>query len=1182
MVFLKKLELLGFKTFARKTSLSFDKDLNAVIGPNGSGKTNIVDAIQFVLGELSSRSLRATSFSGLLFAGSGEVPKAKHAFVSIHLDNSDRMIPVDTDIVIFSRYIGTDGVSTYRVNGKRYSRGDIVDILGASALSGGMNLIYQGTTMRIADFSPEDRRKNIESIIGISEYERKKHEAQTELDKAEVNLKVAVGKYEEVRDRLLELEKERNDLFRFNYIKNELNRLKAAKLSHAIKELQLKFQKLDEEIVDKNIELDRIKNRMTDLEAQRLEREKEWQNYADKVVDKGSEQLIALQKEIGDLNSMAAGLQTTLSSSKTSIQSYENMRSDKINNLKSIREQVIQSKKEMEKLNRKKAEIFVVLKEKHDARSKILGKVTEIKQTIDDSAAKLSSLEEEIEKVDREYGRLEVKIKAENEGLSILEEQVQILETRKKEFEESFNNFSNGLKNINSLKIKASKRLDDILQTAEKTKLQRDATEAEVRASDKIVKQARLSVKEFESRKELAETVLSEENALEYIDTLVRAGALKGVQGRFGGKIQVSRGYMKAVEASAGGWLQALIVDDMEVVKRCAESLRKTKVGRIKLLPMANLQRTKSVEKPNITGVSAPVASYIDCSAKYKSAVNFVFGDTFLATSENAALKASDQGYRTVTTDGEIYEPGFRLEVGFYREPIDLSEVIPSEIAIKRMNETVTLFEQTIDRRLAELKRLSSEIVKLEGEKILQAETIKFFEHETTILTQNMDRNHKNIVELNRRFRSSQHKYSKLKESINSSQTRNEEIEKQLHSLRIDAANIRKRLKPETVIRFESENATLESEINDLERQSNELDSKITTLKTNIKNVYMPSLATPKEEMAGINKNINRFRKNIETASKQLAEINSKLKEFEASKEKLSSSMLAKREESKKFNEIIEDTNRQMRKVEKESEPLNEVVNTLKQEHLRCDLEIKHRLEELQKLGYDSDVETKDEERTFIDSFIDCLKEEFENLSKIVNMNAADFYEQRKGKYKELSVRINQLEEEKGAVLKFMEEVENEKRDAFNTALGKISQKFSETFNAITNGKGWLQLQNPEDPFAGGIDIIVEFPGKAQMLITGASGGEKSVVAVCYIFALQSLAKHSPFYIFDEIDAHLDPVNVQRLSDLLSKESRASQIIIITFKEAVAAKAKRIFGIYGQNGVSYVHSMPQKMMEVTA
>jgi len=1175
VVFLKKLELFGFKTFAKRTSITFDQGLNAIIGPNGSGKTNIVDAIQFVLGELSVRSLRAQNFSSLLSYGNSEIPKAKHAVVSLQFENSDRRLPVDTDIVTLSRYIGTDGVSTYRVNGKRYSRGNLVDILGVAALTGGMNIIFQGTTMRIADYSPEDRRKNIESIIGIAEYDRKKEEAQVELREAETNLKVAAGTYAEVKKRLVELEKERNDFLRYSYTKNELNRLRAVRLSHNLTTLRQRLQQLNTDIVTKTAELEEVRKRHEKLEEERLDKEKEWQEYAEKVLDKGGDQLFTLQSEIGDLNSEITGLKTTVSSSKISLQSYENMLKGKIENLKSVRDNIATSQKELKRLMHAREEVEATLDARKKQRDELVGKITEIKDTVDTSSAKLAELEDQIEQFEREQGQLEVKIKAEKESCDILTDQIQTLESRKKNFEDLYSNFAERLKSINQMRQRERRRFEDILQSIERAKRQRDVGDLEIKNAEKVVKHGRISITEFRSRKELAETLLSEEKALEHLENLAKLGALTGVHGRLNERIRISGEYKKAVEAAAEGWLHALIVDSMDVVWKCAESLKRAKIGRVKLLPLTNLRSVKLAEKPKLAGITGSVASVIECAVKYRPAVNFVFGDTFVATSEEAALKASDQGYRVVTADGQVFEPGLRLEVGFYRTPIDLSEVIPSDVSIKRIDETVTSLEQLLDRRDTDIRRLGDELVRLEGDKTAQADMLKSLDQQTEELGLNIDRIHKDIVELNRRLRSFKHRYESLQNSITSSKTRMEAVEKQLHALRLEAANVRKKLKPETVTRMEGERATLESEISNLERRYNETLSKIETLDSNLKNILTPSLTTARGEIAGIRSNIHTYRRSFETASKRLEETTLRLKELETSKENLTSMLLTKKEESKKFNEIIEEIRNQLKKVDKEFEPRNELVNSLKQESVRCQMEIEQAERELKLLGFEASVVIKAEDLAILESSIEQLQTEFKNLADKVNMMAVEFYEPQKTNYKELSVRINQLEEEKRAILKFMDAVERERQDAFFSALGKVNQKFSESFNLITGGKGWLQLQNPEDPFKGGLDIIVEFPGKAQTLVTGASGGEKSVVAVCYIFALQTLAKTSPFYIFDEIDAHLDPINVQRLAELLAQEAQKAQIIAITFKEPVAAKANRVFGLYGKSGVSYVYSMPK-------
>jgi chromosome segregation protein len=1182
MVTIKKLEMVGFKTFARKTTLTFDKGLNVILGPNGSGKTNILDSIQFVLGELSARTLRATNFSSLLYHGGSEIPKAKHGSVTIQFDNHDRRIPVDTDIVSVSRYINPDGTSVYRVNGRRYSRSSLVDVLGVAALTGGNNVISQGTTMRIADFSPEDRRKNIEGILGIAEYDKKKHDAQEELREAETNLKVAAGRFEEVRKRVLELEKERNDLLRYNYIKKELNRLRAVKLSAKVNSLQSDIERFKKDIEEKNSKLENFKNKREELEKQRHDRENEWQDYTVKVVDKGGEMLVSLQKEIGDLNSDVAGLKTTISSSKTSIHSYEKMVDDKVGTLKSIRRQYSEANRELRKIVKARDEIKEFLDLKKTKRDEIIGKISEIKQSLDDNTKKFSTIEAEIEQLEREDNRLEVKSKAERESYDILNEQVESLASRKVAFENLHNNFSARYKQLSSMKKKELASYEVTLQTIERAKKQRELADLEIKNAEKIAKQARLNVAEFESRKELADNVLSEENALDHIENLVRDKVLKGIHGRLRDNIRITRDYKKAVEAAAEGWLQALVADNMDTVRQCAESLKKEKIGRVKLLPLESLKSAKVVDKPKIAGVLGVAVDYVNCAQHYRPAVNFVLGDTLIVVGEDAALTASRKGYRAVTVEGDIYEPGLRLEVGFYREPIDLSEVLPSNKAINLVEETVTSFESLLKRRQVDFKRHGDELIRLEGEKVLKGDTIKYFEREIGEITRNINRIHKDIVALNRRLRSFRYRQGNIKASVDAAEARRAEITQQLHNLRVEAVKIRRFLKPETVTRYRSEVAKLDAEINDLQRQFNELNSNYSMYESNIKNIHKPALSTAQKDLAGIKAVMRNRQKDVEKATQKLNAALEKLKELDAEKANLSEKIIARKEEYKKYDAEIGEIKRYISKIDRDVEPINQTVDSIKESLLRAQIEFDGVHRELKELGYEEIVDIKSDDVEISVSLLDNLQEEFENLGRRLNMNAEVLYEPQKENYKQLSVKINQLEDEKREILNFMDSIDKEKLEAFSTAFKKLNEKFAQSFQAITTGRGWLQIQNPEDPFTGGIDIVVEFPGKSEMLITAASGGEKSVVAVCYIFALQSLAQSAPFYIFDEIDAHLDPMNVQRLADLLKQETESSQIISISFKEAIAAKADRIFGVYATKGVSHTVSMPAQAVKIPA
>ncbi|MFQ5998167.1 MAG: hypothetical protein ACE5KO_02570, partial [Candidatus Bathyarchaeia archaeon] len=1020
MVFLRKLELTSFKTFGKKTVLTLCDGFNVVMGPNGSGKTNIVDAVQFVLGELSVRNLRATNFSALLFSGNNDIAKASRAGVSLHLDNTDRRLPIETDVVTVSRYISTDGTSSYRINGRRYSRGDLIDVLGVAALTGGMNIVFQGTAMRIADYSPEDRRRNIEGLIGISEYDKKKQEAQIELREAETNLRVAAGRHEEVRKRFLELERERNDLLRYNYLNSELNRLNALKTSQRIQELRATVSRLGRETGEKSDHLSTAKKERESVEERRVALQKEWRVYAEKVLDKGQNQMFQLEKQIGDLNSDMAGHRSTQVSFRNTLQSYETMQESKITSMTDIRNEIIASRKELKKLQRSDDSIQSVLDENQKRRKELLTKIDNIKSSAEENATQYKNLDQQLSKLESEQAKQTVTARSVEETHDIVAEQLSILESKKPEFEQLFSSQETRLKEIHSLSGRERQRFEGFVQRIDRTKMQRDSSERDVKGAERVVRQARMSITEFESQRQFADSVLSEEKALEHIENLADIGAIKGVLGRLNERIKI-KNHKTAVEAAAEGWLNALVADNIEVVRKCADNLRRSKIGRVKLIPLANLRNTPPLDKPKVSGLLGSAGSFVDSANKYRSAVNFVLGDTFVASSEEAALAASYEGYRAVTVDGEVYEPGVKLKVGFYREPIDLSEALPSDKAIKQIGETITAFENLLDKRSQEVKKLADELIKLEGEKTYQSDTMRFFDYEANLLQRNVDRLHKDIVELNRRLRSFQHKKESYRAAIEEANQRVKVVTGEAHKIRIEMATYKKRMKPELVTQLEGQNAQMEAEINDLSRQLSNISGKKATLEANIRDIQVPAFTTAREELSGIRRNISKFKRTIEDAGEAVDGTSAQIKQVKKSREELASKLTASKEDSRKFTDSLEELDQQARAIDKQLEPIGDGLQNLRQEMLRNQLELERHIDELKRTGQTEQQSFEELDFNVVNSTIDQLSEEFKTLSVRVNMNALTFYDEAKKNFKELSIRMNELEQEKTEILRFMD-----------------------------------------------------------------------------------------------------------------------------------------------------------------
>jgi chromosome segregation protein len=305
MPYIKKIELKGFKSFGSKTAtVTLDKGFTAVTGPNGSGKTNIADAVLFGLGELSVRRMRAASLSKLVYHGYPDlgVKKAKTAKVVIQFDNSDNRIPVDTHTVTISREIKRSGQSLYRLNGRRISRTHILNILSMAGISPtGHNVVLQGAITRLAEVSAAERRKMISDLVGIAQYDAEKAEADEKLRAAEISIRTAMGRIDEVQKRVDDLERERNELLRYMFLKKEINRFEAMRIFGEILEVQEKTADVSSKIESVCSKVEKSRELRAQLRSQRYEVETEWRKLSSEMIEDRGTRLLEVQYKIGEV-----------------------------------------------------------------------------------------------------------------------------------------------------------------------------------------------------------------------------------------------------------------------------------------------------------------------------------------------------------------------------------------------------------------------------------------------------------------------------------------------------------------------------------------------------------------------------------------------------------------------------------------------------------------------------------------------------------------------------------------------------------------------------------------------------------------------------------------------------------------------------------------------------------------
>jgi len=484
MPYIKKIELRGFKSFGPKTaSITLDKGFTVLTGPNGSGKTNIVDAVLFGLGELSARRLRAENFAKLIFHGSPNagIEKAKAAKVVIQFDNKDHRIPVGTNTVTISREVRRNGQSVYRLNGRRISRFRIVEMLSMAGISPtGHNIIVQGTITRMAEVSPHERRRIIEDLVGIAQYDVEKAEAEEKLRAAEISIRTAMGRIDEVQKRVDDLERERNDLLCYTFIQNEIKRFEAMKLSHDISEVKKKIEKIASNVEEVGTRVEKLRQLREGLRTQRHEIETEWRKLSSETVEEGSTQVLEVQIKIGDIKSKLTELTTKISAGTMSLEGLKKVRENSLQQLEPIKNEIVESRKKVQQLKRQHDRLSKEVAIKRSEHDSISSEAAQLRANLGENSKKIREMEQQLDKFYQNLFVLRSDHARSQATIKVLSRRLNDINTRKERFTSSLEALKKSFRDLKEVKKKQVKQLKTLQQALERKKAQKESMEMEI------------------------------------------------------------------------------------------------------------------------------------------------------------------------------------------------------------------------------------------------------------------------------------------------------------------------------------------------------------------------------------------------------------------------------------------------------------------------------------------------------------------------------------------------------------------------------------------------------------------------------------------------------------------------------------------------------------------------------
>ncbi|MGN6349399.1 MAG: hypothetical protein ACTHLL_06590 [Candidatus Nitrosocosmicus sp.] len=670
----------------------------------------------------------------------------------------------------------------------------------------------------------------------------------------------------------------------------------------------------------------------------------------------------------------------------------------------------------------------------------------------------------------------------------------------------------------------------------------------------------------------LAKNIMTEDYA---IATLLKDFKNLGIIGYVYNLLKWDEKYQKAIIASGNEWMKSIVVKDIKSMVALAEFSKNKGISFLKIIPMELLKTGKSKKIPDDPSVLGILSKFVN--SEVNNLADFLFGNIVLTKNPVSAYILSRYGYKAVSISGEIFFPNLSLMQFDYGSKIsDLTKDILLSDSIEGLKINLEKL-----KRLTKLK--NSEIYNMNEEKLRKENQLNSYNLQIS------EWNKKIIVENNKKNKHQQDYGSIITNNIENSDAINKITNtlKRFRSRSIIIENTINRLKKE-IEQIEKEkefenltqlNVQKKEMVNDLEIKNKKVRQLLlnqSILKNNLENtnIQYQKLIDEKEniEIEKENKQVI-----LEKSKRELIEVEEslrRLREKENEVIQLNSSTYAKTQE---FDRIYRRLTENEKKANKELSILEKEVAIINKDLLDFQNQKINQINDLQELGYKEILESFDVERLYQD-----LKIEYESIREKINLRADETYLEIIDGYRGMSNKKNQLEEERKSIVKFIEETGKEKEFVFTNALKKVDEDIRKTFSSITGGNAWLELEDQENIFSGGILLIVQFPNKQSRESTSLSGGEKTMAGIVFLLALQSL-KPSPFYLMDEVDAHLDAQNTERLSKILLLRSGNNQIIMVTLKDSTVAKSDLIYGVYPKNGISqvvkYNHPSKVKLIE---
>ena len=1162
MTKINKMIMHGFKSFAKHTEMLFNDNFNCVLGPNGSGKSNVLDALCFVLGRSSSKSLRAEKASNLIYNGGKLKKPSKQGEVSVYFDNTSKRFPTDEPEIKITRVVTQSGQSIYKINDKKRTRQQILELLSLAKIDpNGYNIILQGDIAQFVELPHTERRMLIEEISGISIYEEKKQKALNELEKVDARLKEAEIIMAERSTYLKELKRDRDEALKFREMNEKVIENKASLLKLQINAKESELKDMQQKIGKAAEELNNINGAIAQIKKENEEKKKQIEDITNEIEEKGEVEQLRLNKEIESLKIDLTKNTSRLETCKNEIAKLKQRKQDLKNDLDEISRKLSELIKEKSELQKKKS---LFSKEK-DA---IHDKIRRFRES--NKIENAAGIEKELENIDIE---LEKSVKEANElrekqhslirekdalmhKFNTADEKISKVSRLEKEYTEQIEALKAKRQDFKQATLELNKRLDEdssLSQQLSNARAKRNISGeelAKLRARD-------ISIKEYSSADIAVKKVLEQKNKR------------KGIYGTVADLGSVDAKYSLALEIAAGPRIRSVVVEDDRTAAELIKYLKQSRLGIATFLPLNKL-RSKSTgpEIKNLSDANGCHGLAIDLvryDEKFKKVFDYVFSDTLIVDSIDVARRLGIGRARMATIDGDLAEISGVMQGGYrkdrkglgFRETEVAKEISECENAISGLENAISAFEKRRAENEETIAKLRERKALLEGEIIKTEKSLHLEPGEVEINRQLKKSLEKDIAAKDDEISKISEKISGINREIMGNKEEKQKLRAQISELRDPA---------------------LLAELTAFEQKSRELGEYIIKIDEQLKGIEMQisSIHTPEKEktlqiLRQIDKDEQDFNKELSGINKKIAEQQGFLDKKEASAKEFYSRFKSLFSKRSKITEEIQKNEAQIEAKQETSRSAEIRNNTFSLKKAEFAAALSGMSQEFQQYeGVKLDMAKNEQQLKVEIAKFEKLKAEI----GAVNMRALEIYSEIEKEYGALLEKKGKLVNEKDDVLAMMKEIEGKKKDLFMRTYNVINENFVKIFQQLTTkGAAHLELENEENPFEGGLFVKVKITGNKFLDIRSLSGGEKTLTALAFIFAIQ---EHEPasFYVLDEVDAALDKHNSEKLAKLVRKYSENAQYIIISHNDGIISEATNLYGVsMDENSMSKVVSL---------